>query len=189
MDNQYYRNEAMQIISELLEEFSREEMKCKVKYDNNCSRLEEMDQQIRMMSKAEDVDMRAFSPRRHVSSENDKIVIMRKEREEIDRENREVERDYRYFTKRAEKLRYLTDVMERNASVFVENTTPGDFKNGQTQEINPLNDTTVSKWKDGMEKMQKRLDSIYHFIDTDTPRAKMEIKNLLILITELLGAE
>ena len=55
MDNQYYRNEAMQIISELLEEFSREEMKCKVKYDNNCSRLEEMDQQIRMMSKAEDV--------------------------------------------------------------------------------------------------------------------------------------
>ncbi len=189
MDQQYYKNEAMQIINELYDEFSKEEMKLKVKYDNNCSRLEEMDQQIRMMSKAEDVDMRAFSPRRHVASENDKIMVIRKEREELDRSNREVERDYRYFSKRAEKLRYLTDLMERNAGVFLDGHTGEDYKNTQTTAYDPAKETESSAIKDDLGKMQKRLDSIYHFIDTDQPRAKMEIKNLLILITELLGAE
>ncbi|MCR4684635.1 MAG: hypothetical protein K5649_04130 [Lachnospiraceae bacterium] len=187
MDNHYYRNEATQIITELYDEFSREEMKLKVKYDNNCSRLEEMDQQIRMMSKTEDVDMRAFSPRRHVSSENDKIIVMKKEREELDKVNREIERDYRYFSKRAEKLRYLSDLMDRDAGVFMESGTNEDFTNIQSKETTPAEETSPAALRESMEKIQKRLDSIYHFIDTDTPRAKLEIKNLLILITETLA--
>ncbi len=186
MDNQYYQNEATLIITELYDEFSKEEMKLKVKYDNNCARLEEMDQQIHMMSKAEDVDMRAFSPRRHVSSENDKIQVLKKEREELDKVNREIERDYRYFSKRAEKLRYLSELMERNQGVFIDSTIPEDFQNKQTTDT-VADDSSAATLRDDMTKIQKRLDSIYHFIDSDTPRAKLEIKNLLILITELLA--
>ena len=75
MDNEYYRTEAMNIINDLYDEFRKEATKLKIKYDNNCAKLEEMDQQIRLMAKTEDVEMRVFSPRRNISTENDKKRI------------------------------------------------------------------------------------------------------------------
>ena len=181
MDNHYYRNEAMTIISELCDEFTKEEMKLKVKYDNNCAKLEEMDQQIRMMAKSEDLEMRVFSPRRNITSENEKLTGMKKEREEVDRANREVERDYRYYSKRAEKLRYLSDLMERNEGVFIENTTSEDVHTSSTVQSSAPDQNTQGET---LSKIQKRLDNCYHFIDTDLQRAKMELKNLMIFIAE-----
>ncbi|MBR6452419.1 MAG: hypothetical protein IKS87_06905 [Lachnospiraceae bacterium] len=188
MDNGYYRNEALQIVSDLFEEFSKEEMKLKVKYDNNCSKLEEMDQQIRLLSRSEDMEMRVFSPRKHISSENDKVVTLKREREELERSNRETERDYRYYSKRAEKLRYLLDLLERNEGVFLDNTV-GDFAaDPKTVEAtSPVAADSVSV--EDLKKLEKRLDSCYHFVDTDAQRAKLEMKNILIMVTDLIGNE
>ncbi|MBP5384129.1 MAG: hypothetical protein J6Y57_04040 [Lachnospiraceae bacterium] len=188
MDNHYYRNEAQQIITELCDEFSKEEMKLKVKYDNNCSRLEEMDQQIRLLSRTENVEMKVFSPRRHIASENDKVSVMKKEREELDKQNRETERDYRYYSKRAEKMRYLCDLMERNEGIFTDNSAPGDFQAAQGDSVTSA-EISARSYRDDLEKIQKKLDNCYHFIDSDVQRAKMEIKNLLLLITELMDSD
>lgn len=182
MDREYYKNEVMHIISELYDEFSKEEMKLKVKYDNNCARLEEMDFQIRHLSKTEDVEMRVFSPRRHISSETDKVTALKQEREQLEKTNREVERSLRYYSKRAEKLRYLSDILERNDATF--------FVSEESEVIadNSVNETTASSGVTvaDLEKIQSRLDSCYHFIDGDAQRAKMELKNLMILLTELI---
>ena len=40
--------------------------------------------------------------------------------------------------------------------------------------------------REEIEKIQKKLDNCYHFIDSDLQRAKMEIKNLMIMISEWL---
>ena len=185
MDNQNYRNEAQEIASELFEEFSKEEMKLKVKYDNNCSKLEEMDQQIRMLSRSEDTEMRVFSPRRHISTENDRVAVMKKEREELDKQNREIERNYRYYAKRAEKLHHLMELMDRDEGVFIEHTTADDFSVAtQTKETEEKSGKDLQI--EEIEKIQKKLDNCYHFIDSDTQRCKMEIKNLMILVAEWL---
>lgn len=182
MDNEYYRNEAMHIINDLYDEFSKEEMKLKVKYDNNCSQLEELDQQIRHLSKTEDVEMRVFSPRRHISSETDKVTTMKTEREKLDKTNCEVERDLRYYSKRAEKLRYLSDVIERNDAQFFPSEPDVAQDKSVTEVTAPSTGVTVAD----LEKIQSRLDSCYHFIDGDIQRAKIEIKNLMILLTDLI---
>ncbi len=185
MDQQNNLNEAMQILNDLCDEFGKEEMKLKVKYDNNCSRLEEMDHQIRLLSRSQDTEMRVFSPRRHISSENDKVQVMKKEREELDKQNRETERDYRYYARRAEKLRRVLELLERNEGVFIENTIEEDFSTVRMEDASePKSDLRTEE----IEKIQKRLDNCYHFIDSDLQRAKMEIKNLMIMISEWLEA-
>ncbi len=186
MESLQNTSEAQQIVSELYDEFSKEEMKLKVKYDNNCSRLEEMDQQIRLLSRSEDTEMRVFSPRRHISSESDKIVVMKKEREELEKQNRETERSYRYYSRRAEKLRRLNELMERNEGVFIEQSTSVSA-DAQIKEVEVQERHTLPK--EQLEKIQKRLDNCYHFIDSDSQRCKMEIKNLMILLSEWLEAD
>ena len=185
MDNQNTRAEAQEIISELFDEFSKEEMKLKVKYDNNCAKLEEMDQQIRMMSRSVDTEMRVFSPRRHISTENDKVTGLKKEREELDKQNRETERNYRYYSKRADKLRHLMELMERDEGVFIENVTTEDFS-VETQTKEAEEKSQRDQHIEDIEKIQKKLDNCYHFIDSDTQRCKMEIKNLMIMVAEWL---
>ncbi len=178
------KNEAMQIAMELLEEFSKEEMKLKIKYDNNCSRLEEMDQQIRMLARSEDTEMRVFSPRRHISSENDKVSVMKQEREELEKQNRETERNYRYYSKRADKLRQLTELMERNDGVFMDTVSATELHDDKIKDLPKQEQNALTK--EDIEKIQKRLDNCYHFIDSDTQRCKMEIKNLMLMVSDLL---
>ncbi len=179
-----YNNEAMQIVTELYEEFSKEELKLKVKYDNNCAKLDEMDQQIRVLSRSEDTEMRVFSPRKHISSDNDKISVMKKEREELDKANRETERNYRYYLKRAEKLKQLLDLMERNDGIFMDQSTENDFAAVRNTESAEQHQKDLQK--EEIEKFQKKLDNCYHFIDSDTQRCKMELKNLMITVSEWL---
>lgn len=182
MDNEYYKNEAMHIVEDLCDEFNKEEKKLKIKYDNNCSRLEEMDHQIHVLSRTEDIEMRVFSPRKHISSETDKVASLKSEREILDKTNREVERDLRYYSKRAEKLRYLLDVLTRNEELFFENEENQIKDNNITEVKQNPSGVSVSD----LEKIQSRLDSCYHFIDGDPKRAKMELKNLMILLTDLI---
>lgn len=184
MDNEYYRNEAMHIINELYDEFSKEATKLKIKYDNNCAKLEELDQQIRHMAKTEDVEMRVFSPRRNISTETDKVTTLKNDRELLDKTNREVERDLRYYSKRAEKISYLSDVLERNESQFFGGNTSEVPSDTDVVESKSSADSSVSI--SDLEKIQSRLDNCYHFIDGDPGRAKLEIKNLMILLTELI---
>ena len=184
MDNEYYRTEAMNIINDLYDEFSKEATKLKIKYDNNCSRLEELDQQIRLLAKTEDVEMRVFSPRRNISTETDKVTSLKNEREQLDKQNREVERELRYYSKRAEKMGYLLDVIERNQAQLFSNP---DFE--EATDVNVVETKTSGNQGvtlSDLEKIQSRLDSCYHFIDGDSQRAKMEIKNLMIFLTDLI---
>ena len=187
MDNQYYKNEAVQIISELYDEFSKEGAKNKVKADNNCARLEELDHQIRSLSKTEDIEMKVFSPRRQISAETERVTTLKKEREELDRVNRETERDYRYYSKRAEKLGYLLDLLERNEGIFIDS---GPFDSAKDPSIAAINPKILAEQKEtlsaDLEKIQHRLDTVYHFIDSDVPRAKMEIKNLMLQMEDLI---
>lgn len=184
MDNEYYKNEAMSIINDLYDEFSKEATKLKIKYDNNCARLEELDQQIRRMAKADDVEMRVFSPRRNVSTEADKVVSLKNEREELDRINREVERDLRYYTKRTEKISRLSDILEQNDSVFFSSSESNSPTESNIKEVSGIDSPSVSLAD--LEKIQARLDSCYHFVGSDSGRAKLEIKNLMIFLTDLI---
>lgn len=184
MDNEYYRTEAMNIINDLYDEFRKEATKLKIKYDNNCAKLEEMDQQIRLMAKTEDVEMRVFSPRRNISTENDKVTSLKNEREDLDKSNRETERYLRYYSKRADKMEYLMDVLERNKSQFFGNNVSEVATDNSVVETN-VSSEYVATLSD-LEKIQSRLDNCYHFIDGDSQRAKMEIKNLMIFLTDLI---
>lgn len=181
MDNEYYKNEAMHIIEDLCDEFSKEENKLKIKYDNNCSRLEEMDHQIHVLSRSEDIEMRVFSPRKNISSETDKVTSLKNEREQLDKTNREIERNLRYYSKKAEKLRYLQDVLTRNEEMFFV-----DSNGSQDETIKEAKPTPSGVSVSELEKIQSRLDNCYHFIEGDPNRAKMELKNLMIMLTDLI---
>ena len=73
--NTQYNNEAMQIVTDLYDEFSKEELKLKVKYDNNCAKLDEMDQQIRALSRSEDTEMRVSLKDRKKDSLNKSMTV------------------------------------------------------------------------------------------------------------------
>lgn len=183
MDNEYYRTEAMNILNDLYDEFSKESTKLKIKYDNNCSKLEELDQQVHLLARTEDVEMRVFSPRRNISTENDKVTSLKTEREQLDKMNREIERDLRYYSKRADKIGYLIEVIERNQAQFFVNSSD------VVSDTDVKESTTTSEYiatLSDLEKIQSRLDNCYHFIDSDSQRAKMEIKNLMIFLTDLI---
>lgn len=182
MDNQYYKDEATQIVSELYDEFSKEELKLKIKVDNNCAKLEELDQQIRALSRTEDIEMKVFSPRKRISSESDKVTLLKKEREALDKQNREDERDYRYYSKRAEKLRYLSDLFEKNGDVFSSNNS--SYSSNQIKEKEISREKSVSS--DDLEMIQKRMYNCYRFIEADVQRAKVEMKNLMLFVQDLI---
>lgn len=182
MDNQYYKNEANQIVSELYDEFSKEELKLKVKVDNNCAKLEELDQQIRALSRTEDIEMKVFSPRKSLSSESDKVSLLKKEREALDKQNREDERDYRYYSKRAEKLRYLSDLFEKNGDFLSQSSNSYVSNQIVEKDVKPKNSVST----DDLEMLQKRMYNVYRFIEADIQRAKVEMKNLMLLVQDLI---
>ncbi len=161
--------EAKQVISELYDEFSKEAIKLQVKYDNNVSKLDELDLQIRSMSKTEDVDLKVFSPRRRISSETEKSAKLKETKEDLIQSNLEVERMLRYYSKRADRMKMLLELLTSNESIFK------DEKEQPT-----------ALTKEELVKLQHRLDNCYHFIDTDPMRAKMEMKELLLFLGEFI---
>ena len=81
-------------------------------------------------------------------------------------------------------LLQLMELMERNAGVFIDHATDPMPVSSKTV----LQEETAKRnlQREEIEKIQKRLDDCYHFIDTDSQRCKMELKNLMIMVSELL---
>lgn len=183
--SEFNQDETLSIINDLYEEFNKEVVKYQVRYDNNVSKLDEMDSQIHSMARADDYDIKVFSPRKHISSDTNKVTNLKLEREALIKTNNEVERELRYYSKRAERLKQLLDLLERNQGVFRES-------NPQLSENTSVVDRPVrpklSEYQfDHLLKIQQRLDACYYFIDTDSNRAKLEIKDLMILIGEIIN--
>lgn len=97
-------DEVVNILVDLQKEFSGEEDRLKDISDSHLYKIEELDQQISNYRKNEDIDFRVFSPRNVSATSSEKILSLENEKNELEREKREADRQLSYYSGKAEKI-------------------------------------------------------------------------------------
>lgn len=102
------------IVLDLLSEFEKEGGKLQVEYDDNVSRILEIEENIHNYKKNEDIDFQVFSPRKIDNQSEEKIESMNKEKESIENINKSLYRQIRYYLDKSEKLKEILSVIEND---------------------------------------------------------------------------
>jgi len=182
-------DEAEKIIDELYNEFSKEEINLKLQADNNSSKIEELEENILQFMKNDDIDYKVFSPRTVVNVNAGKIDGLRTEKNELEKINKNVLKQLKYYSEKTKKLEQLKKLLKKEDSLEIESeeeTIISEPKpmvkikkpSGQSIfEISLPND---------LKKISHKLELCIKFIDNDTVRAKIELKNMIKNLEDLI---
>ena len=96
--------EACDILLKLEQEFSVEESRLSEISNEHAMRIDELDQQITVFRRNEDVDFRGFSPRNTTTLTSDKIRVLEDEKKSSEREKKDAEKQLRYYSGKTEMI-------------------------------------------------------------------------------------
>lgn len=203
MNEKYeYNQDAVTIIQKLFEEFDKEENALKVQFDNNSSKIDELEENILNFMKNDDIDYKVFSPRSIVSTNKEKADQLKKEKEELEKKNKEIFKQMEYYTDKTEKLSQLIKLVgkdesvdseedvQQGSSVNVVKTESNTETNIETDSLENENEVQIEKGLDvdsivtvslleHLKRINHKLELCSKFIDHDAVRAKIEINSIV----------
>ena len=94
--------EACDILVKLEQEFAVEESRLSEISNEHAMRIDELDQQITVFRRNEDVDFRVFSPRNVSTGTSDKIKVLEGEKKQLEREKIDADKQLRYYSGKTE---------------------------------------------------------------------------------------
>ena len=101
--------DACDILVKLEQEFSVEETRLSEISNEHAMKIDELDQQITVFRRNEDVDFRVFSPRNVTTGTSDKIKALEEEKKNLEREKKDADKQLRYYSGKTEMIgRVLT---------------------------------------------------------------------------------
>lgn len=194
---------ALKIIRDLYDEFEKEENNLKVQYDNNSSKIEEMEENILSFMKNEDIDYKVFSPRSIVSTNKDKIEHLREEKEDVEKNNKSVLKQMKYYSEKTKKLEHLLSLFQNDNDVdeteqisankvdekIVEKVSEVDDSKiiVEQKEFFPVKNTVLTSFlQDELERVNHKLELCSRFIDNDSIRTKIEIKEAMRNLSDII---
>ncbi len=186
--------ENLGVINNLYDEFESEKNELRIKYDDNASKIEAIEENIRELMQYDD-DTQMFSPRIIQNDNSEKIKELQKERDYLSGEN-----DYIYS-----RLKYFKDKIDALGSVIQEpeqlkpetegnnEENPGEpiYDNSYIKSINDQKDTSdtddldepLSKSK--IKKMVYRLKLANKLIeDNNIDRSTNEIDTVISMLSK-----
>ena len=104
------------IIEDLLSEFEREGGKLQAEYDDNATRILEIDANILNFKESEDVDFKVFSPRKIDNQNEEKINSLKVEKQNIELTNKSLYRQLRYYSDKIEKLNEILSIIKESSN-------------------------------------------------------------------------
>ena len=96
--------EACDILLKLEQEFSVEESRLSEISNEHAMRIDELDQQITVSRRNEDVDFRVFSPSNVSTGTSDKIKLLENEKKQLEREKKDADKQLRYYSGKTEMI-------------------------------------------------------------------------------------
>ena len=96
--------EACDILVKLEQEFAVEESRLSEISNEHAMRIDELDQQITVFRRNEDVDFRVFSPRNVSTGTSDKIKVLEGEKKQLEREKIDADKQLRYYSGKTEMI-------------------------------------------------------------------------------------
>lgn len=113
MTNQEYR-EIYSILKELQEEFIAEEDKLIELSSNHSNKISELEQQIGVAKRSEDIDYRVFSPRTLSVDNSEKIQNLEKEKNSLEKEMKEADKQRSLFLSKSEKISKVLSILQKS---------------------------------------------------------------------------
>lgn len=96
--------DAIDILIKLEQEFSVEETRLSEISSEHARKIDELDQQITVFRRNEDVDFRVFSPRNVSTATSDKIKVLENEKKQFEREKKDADKQLRYYSGKTEMI-------------------------------------------------------------------------------------
>ena len=96
--------EACDILVKLEQEFSVEEARLSEISNEHAMKIDELDQQITVSRRNEDVDFRVFSPRNISTGTSDRIKALESEKKQLEREKKDADKQLRYYSGKTEMI-------------------------------------------------------------------------------------
>lgn len=108
------------IVKDLLSEFEKESGKLQVEYDDNASRILEIEENIHNYRENEDTDFQVFSPRKIDNQNEKKIEVLNAEKENIEFANKSLYRQIKYYSDKKEKLNDILAIIEEDREMKID---------------------------------------------------------------------
>lgn len=113
-------NDAIKITQDLIDEFRKIEAEYKVEYDNNIARIEEIDTNIALHEKNDDIDFKVFSPRNVTSAMREKITKLNHSKDDVEKDNKQLLEQIKCYSERIGKLERLLLILNTSELTSVE---------------------------------------------------------------------
>lgn len=108
-------NEVFDILSGLLNELVSEEDKLKEIIKEHSFKIDELNQQIEVCKKNEDIDFRVFSPRNVSFDNSEKIVSLENQCADYIKEKNEAEKRLLYYSGKVDKIRRALNIIRKDS--------------------------------------------------------------------------
>lgn len=162
--------EACDILLKLEQEFSVEESRLSEISNEHAMRIDELDQQITVSRRNEDVDFRVFSPRTNVSGgTSDKIKVLEDEKKALEREKKDADKQLRYYSGKTEMIGRVLAILrgdlreesEEDSPTVVKSKNPFAFIDEETEdsfdEVEEKADSVASLFREANAKIKEDL--------------------------------
>ena len=106
------KEKVSKIIVDMLMEFQKEQRRIQTEYDNGLSRLSEIEENLINYRETEDVDFKVFSPRKVSTLNEDKLNSMDSEMKEIEEDNKQLQKQLKYYSDKVEKLLVVQAIID-----------------------------------------------------------------------------
>lgn len=126
------------IVLDLLSEFEREGSKLQSEYDDNASRIIEIEENIHNYKENEDIDFQVFSPRKIDNQSEEKINELNNEKTNIESINKSLYRQLKYYNEKTDKLKEILDVIEEDRAYNI--NSEGEVKNEMDNDITKVDE-------------------------------------------------
>ena len=228
--------EACDILLKLEQEFSVEESRLSEISNEHAMRIDELDQQISVSRRNEDVDFRVFSPRNVSTGTSDKIKLLENEKKQLEREKKDADKQLRYYSGKTEMIGRvlallrgdLKEESEEDSVTLKKSSNPFSFLDEDVDTVEEVVedkvDSVAALFKEANEKIKEDLlesmdeepvvskpdvspsssssgvpvdevERVCHkvefcgkIISNDGVRAKLEIKNIVADLKDLIRA-
>lgn len=124
------------IIVDMLIEFQNEKNRIQILYDNNCSRISEIEDNIANYIDSEDVEFKVFSPRNISTINEDKLLSMDKEKVDLQESNKELNYQLKYYIEKIDKLRFIQSII--SGQIIEEDNFEEEVDNEDNLDYDPI---------------------------------------------------
>ena len=161
--------DACDILVKLEQEFAVEEARLSEISNEHAMKIDELDQQITVSRRNEDVDFRVFSPRNISTGTSDKIKALESEKKTLEREKKDADKQLRYYSGKTEMIGKVLSLLrgdlkeesEDDSATVIKSRNPFAFldEDKEVEEvIEDKKDPVASLFKEANERIKEDLN-------------------------------